>query len=375
MFRKHVIKELSAYYHGELSDEDSRRVGEHLLKCPVCRREFDEIKLGASLAEYLPHVSAPESMWSGIEAMLDRPAAKGVEKHSRSSPPLNWYRLAAINAVLLSVLGGVAVWYFTRSPKNSWEVAPLEGAPTVGPNLISAAGRLKVGEWLETNGSSRARINVGNIGQVEIDPNTRVRLVETRVTEYRLALARGRMQATIWAPPRLFFVDTPSAVAVDYGCAYTLEVDDAGRSRLRVTAGWVALVLNGHESMVPAGALCETRPGIGPGTPYFEDASEAFRQALGRLDFESGGDEALHVLLAESRTRDALTLWHLFRRVGGAGRVFIYNRLATLVAPPEGVTRDGVVRLDQQMLDRWREKIDDDRFSISPGGTATGSKH
>ena len=366
MFRKHVTKELSAYYNSELAEEDARRVGEHLLKCQVCRKEFEEIKLGASLAEHLPRVSAPKSMWGEIETLLNRPPVKSTEKHSRFSSPLNWYHFAALNALLLFVLGVVAVWYFTRFPKNFWEVAPLEGAPTVGSNRINAVGRLKVGEWLETDNSSRAKINVANIGRVEIDPNTRVRLVETRPTEYRLALAHGRMQATIWAPPRLFFVDTPSAVAVDYGCAYTLEVDDAGRSRLHVTAGWVSLVLNGHESMVPAGAFCETRPRIGPGTPYFESASATFRHALEKLDFESGGDEALNTILVESQARDALTLWYLFQRVGDVRRTLIYNRLAALAAPPEGVTRDGVMRLDQKMLDQWREKIEHDRISIGP---------
>jgi hypothetical protein len=38
----------------------------------------------------------------------------------------------------------------------------------------------------------------------------------------------------IWAPPRLFFVDTPSAVAADLGCSYTLEVKDDGAGVLRV---------------------------------------------------------------------------------------------------------------------------------------------
>src|SRR5207253_7821011 len=128
--------------------------------------------------------------------------------------------------------------------------------------------------WLETDSSSRAKISVGRIGQVEVDPNTRLRLVQTRLTEHRLALARGRMQARIWAPPRLFFVDTPSAEAVDLGCAYTLAVDDAGGSLLQVTSGYVAFVRDGRESKVPAGAVCVTRPGIGPGTPYFADASE-----------------------------------------------------------------------------------------------------
>ncbi len=107
-----------------------------------------------------------------------------------------------------------------------------------------------------------------------------MQLLATQPTEHRLELARGKMSARIWAPPRLFFVDTPSAVAADLGCAYTLEVDDDGGSVLHVTSGWVALQLKDRESMVPAGAACETQPGIGPGTPYFVDATPVFREAL-----------------------------------------------------------------------------------------------
>src|SRR2546430_7537410 len=94
------------------------------------------------------------------------------------------------------------------------------------------------------------------------------------------------MSARISAPPKLFFVNTPSAVAEDLGCAYTLEVDDAGNSLLRVTLGWVALQLKDRESLVPAGAAGATRPRDGPGPPNFHDASELFRTALAKLDFE-----------------------------------------------------------------------------------------
>src|SRR6202008_276548 len=156
----------------------------------------------------------------------------------------------------------------------------LDGTPTIGKEGISKNGQLAVGEWLETDGNSRAQIAVSSIGNVDIDENTRVRLLETHPTEHRLELARGKMSARIWAPPRLFFVDTPSAVAADLGCAYTLEVDDDGRGEVHVTLGWVALQLRDRESMVPAGASCEMRPGLGPGTPYFDDASEDFRHAL-----------------------------------------------------------------------------------------------
>jgi hypothetical protein len=88
------------------------------------------------------------------------------------------------------------------------------------------------------------------------------------------------MQAFIWAPPRQFYVDTPSAVAVDLGCAYTLEVGDDGQGLLSVVGGWVAFEWQGRETFVPAMAMCVTRPRLGPGTPYFSDASEDFQNAL-----------------------------------------------------------------------------------------------
>ncbi|HEX6717312.1 MAG TPA: hypothetical protein VF088_09375, partial [Pyrinomonadaceae bacterium] len=171
----------------------------------------------------------------------------------------------------------------------------------------------------------------------------------------------GKMSARIWAPPRLFFVNTPSAVAADLGCAYTLEVDDAGSSLLHVTSGWVALELKDRESIVPAGAACETRPVLGPGTPYFEDSSAAFREALKKVDFDSDAgarSAALVSMLGQARTRDTLTLWHLLARVDGEDRVRVYDTMAALAPPPVGVTREGILRLDQQMLDTWRHALE-----------------
>lgn len=368
MFKKHVSKHLSAYCHGELSPERSRSVAEHLLSCERCRREYDQIKLGVSLAKRLAPVPAPDSMWDGITVLLRGRSVDAARRPEHSWFGLahimagGWPRFVAASAVLILIIGIATTWYYTRQPRVALEVEGLEGAPIVGSAPISKSGRLAVGEWLVTDSDSRARINVSSIGRVEIDPNTRVRLVETRATEHRLALAAGRLHAQIWAPPRLFFVETPSAVAVDLGCAYTLEVDNFGRSYLHVTSGWVMLELRGRESIVPAGALCETRPGIGPGTPFFEDAPEGFRKALAKIDFETGGQEAtaevLNVILAGARKRDTLTLWHLLSRVNGADRARLYDRMAELVPPPEGVNKDGVMRLDQLMLDLWKEKLE-----------------
>jgi hypothetical protein len=230
----------------------------------------------------------------------------------------------------------------------------------VGRSPIGASGRLAVGEWLVTDAFSRARLTVGTIGEVLVEPNTRVRLLEAGAQKQRLHLALGTVTAFILAPPRQFVVETPSAHAVDLGCAYTLEVDASGGGLVTVVAGWVSFEHQGRESFIPAGARCATRPGVGPGTPYFTDASYAFKNALTLLDLAS--DQAtrrthLAEVLPEARREDAFTLWHLLARLEGAERDAVYERLAALVPPPAGVTRAGVMSGDRAMLDRWWDDL------------------
>lgn len=384
MFGNHVGKKLSAYAHGELAPRETALVSEHLSACRKCREAYEEIKLGIRLAETLPSRTAPASLWERLESELAKQqasdegatsATKRLPTDAAERPPLfpatqtrffkprrsslfGWRRAAASAFALLFAMSAGFVWLYVRSAREAWEVARLAGAPKVGSNAIHETGRLAVGEWLETDANSRASIRVANIGQVEVDPETRIRLVETGATEHRMELARGRMHAVVSAPPRVFFVNTPSAVAADLGCAYTLEVDDRGRSLLRVTAGWVALETRERDSVVPAGAACLTVPGTGPGTPFFEDAPDALLDALSSFDFEGGGSEALNSVLASARPRDTLTLWHLLARAEGDERARVYERLAALSPPPSGVTREGVLRLDPSMLDRWKESLE-----------------
>jgi hypothetical protein len=248
--------------------------------------------------------------------------------------------------------------------RSEWNVTNMEGAARVGGQTISAAGgaeNLGVGQLLETDNASKVSIHADETGEIDVAPGTRLRLVKSSSGIKRVELERGTIHATIWAEPGKFVVDTPSATAVDLGCVYTLHVDDSGDGLLRTTLGWVGFKLGDHEAFIPAGAACATRKKTGPSTPYFEDASETLRSALAKLDLGNSSDEvradALQVVLTQSRKRDALTLWHLLSRVPDSDRGRVFDRLAQLVSPPSGVTREGILRLDPQMLDLWWNEL------------------
>jgi predicted anti-sigma-YlaC factor YlaD len=341
---------LSPYIDGELGGRRREIMEAHVSQCAGCREACDQMRFAARAISGLSipvESAAPFSPEGASRARLGRRARASRLLMSPASAAL---------AVAAAVLCGL--WYYTHPSNSPWEVERLAGSPVIDREPVGEKGRLAEGEWLETDDASRARVKVGGIGQVEVEPNTRVQLVETRMTEHRLALERGKLQANIWAPPRLFFVDTPSAEAVDLGCAYTLEVDYAGAGLLHVTSGWVAFEREGRESKVPAGASCVTRVGAGPGTPYFDDAPERLRAALTKFDFEGGGTGSLDVVIAEARQRDTLTLYHLLTRASEADRGRVYDRLAGYAAPPAGVTREGVLGLDSGMLARWRKELE-----------------
>ena len=313
------------------------------------------VKLERALGKFRHAGRAPELPEGLAEARASKETLRGTRL---------WFQFAAVAASALIVL---SVWSGLRLPSEmrasggvGWGVEQVAGAPRLGTKSIGRPGEkgtLRIGQTLETDRDSRASIKVSDVGQVDIDPQTRLRLAESRSSRTRLELERGTIHAMIWAPPGEFLVDTPSALAVDLGCAYTLQVDDSGAGLLRTRMGWVGFRLNGREAFIPAGAVGETRPGIGPGTPYFEDASEEFRVALRQFDFAKLIDEErsaqLRIVLAEARKADVLTLWHLLSRASVVDRGRVFDGLNASVPAPEGVTREGIVHSEHAMLDAW----------------------
>lgn len=307
----------------------------------------------------LPREIPPtRDLWPEIQARLDAPGEPalraGLTRAERGFP-----RRLRLPLAIAAALALAASLHWLRptatAPSEGWDVSPLAGSPQIGRIALAGPGRITVGQWLETDDTSRATVSVGRIGEVQLEPNSRLRLVNSSATDHRLELARGTMSALIWAPPRLFFVETPAATAIDLGCAYTLTVDDHGAGTLQVTSGYVALEHAGRESIIPAGLMCLTRPGAGPGTPFSVNAPTDLRSALDR--FDTGNAAALDQILTLAGGEDTITLWHLLGRTPATARGEVFDKLASLQPPPEGVTRAGILAGEKSMRDHWGQEL------------------
>jgi len=314
---------------------------------PGERHQPDE-ELLARVRALARDIEPPADLWGDVAAALRPHAApRAIPGPDRAwdlgSRFVAWRVRPALVAALVVAMGAT-LWLHERS-RPGFRAEATAGRPGLGPGAIT------------TDAASTARLSVGRIGEVDVGPRSRVRLLADRGSVRRLALDIGAIQARISAPPRLFVVETPSATAVDLGCEYTLAVDARGASFIHVTVGWVELDGRGRTSVVPFNMSAYTRPAFAPGTPFADRADDSLKAALYRFDFERGGGNALGLVLARARAGDAITLWHLLSRTEGPARSAVYRRLAALAPPPPGVSEAGALGLRARDLSTWWDAL------------------
>ncbi len=379
-----IRKLLDDFVDGTASADAAAAIRAHTESCVACAEELKALETLRGVVAGLSREIEPDTdLWRNIEGVLDgleddiesgRVRVFGVirrrfhavavigrtKRANTQDAGWNWaglgWRLGVAAAVVLLAVVGIQEWR-GRDAAGGWTVTTMAGLPAIETRTVTETGTLREGEWLETDASSRARVDVARIGHVTVGPASAIRLKGSSEKEHRIELARGEVSAFIWAPPRLFFVETPSGVAEDLGCQYHLAVDDAGNGELEVTLGFVSFERGGREVIVPEGSRCDLRANVGPGTPHDVHATAELRAALAQVDFDTDAGDAIDAVLAVAAKDDAVTLWHLIPRAEGDDRARVVDRLASFVPLPENTTREGIIALDTRMLERWWEVI------------------
>jgi hypothetical protein len=244
-------------------------------------------------------------------------------------------------------------------------IVARRGDPVPSYKLIGVEGRdvVRVGEEITTGEAQRAQIEIGELGRVDVEPNTRLAVADCGTDAHRLFLSRGSVSARIWAPPRLFRIGSPAGESIDLGCAYRLDVSPEGTdSTLRVTTGQVAFEFEGREIFVPAGAMCTSMKGRGPSAPVFEKAGDEFKAAVKELEFASPVEKSAAQRLVDLAQReDTLTLWHLFvsKKTDPVLRRASYDRLSTDFPrrKEDAITEEGLFAGDHPMCDAWMREM------------------
>jgi hypothetical protein len=350
----------------------------HINTCASCKKELEETLLLLEKLSVIPKEAAPvNDLWTNIQTRISAPQEESKKiiplkpdvkinygkYQDRPSARNRYMKYAAITLIAAMILIALLPSLLTDKNavkmdifKTSWPVINIKGVTTIDSKLFYGNDSLKIGDWLETKDSSRAKLEIPGIGSVMVEPNSRVKIVRSDNNEHRIEVDYGTINADINSAPRTFFVDTKSATAIDLGCEYTLTIDKTGDGILYVKEGMVSLEQNGRQSLVPAGKFCMSKTGIGPGTPFRKNTSEELKNALIKYDFGEGGSEALNTILKYAKKSDAVTLVNILPRVDNDSKSKVYARVSEFVPPPRRIAHDSIPFIKIDQLNEWIEK-------------------
>jgi septal ring factor EnvC (AmiA/AmiB activator) len=374
---------------GTISEADNARLNEHIHACKSCSKELQNTLLLLDKVSALPlEIEPRRDLWPGIEEAINSKKVefkqitdnyfsfqsnteKTREPETEDTKTLTPYLKYGIAAAIVAacLLASVPfILNLNNSGQNLaaldsyWQVSKIKGSPKVmDSQVIFTTDSVKTGEWIVTDDSSQAMLHIANIGNITIDPRSKVKVLSNNSGEKKIMLEYGTISAELKPGQKDFFVESRSATAFDDGSTYTYTVDTSGDGIVYVKSGLVTLIANGRESMVPAGKMCITKAGVGPGTPYNQDASPELKQALINYDFKNGGSAALNKILSTARKTDATTLINLLPRVSAGEKEMVYTKLASFVPPPPNLPKDSIPKLDDfKELNEWMTRVQDE---------------
>lgn len=376
---------IDEYLDGMISLSDKEKMDSHISVCSSCSAYFkDTSALVSSLNSFPLNDSALSiqnkiEIWDKVESGIDRNKYNEFSSSLKNTEvqeiPVKENFIEKYKYILSGIAAVVALVFIVYGVKNMktgndrmseqsnyglvsyWKVSNLQGSSMIGNAAMSSNDSIKEGQWIQTNGSSRAELIVADIGKIIIEPNSKIVFVKSADGNNRIQVEYGTINADMNSKARSFFVEMPSAVAKDNGGTYTITIDSAGDGLLYVKSGKVDVQSPGKEIIVPAGNIVLTKRDIGAGTPFNENSSPRFKNALFNFDFGKCGGTCVAALLDNAKMSDAVTLVNLLPNIEKEYSDEVYAKVANFVKPPSNIHSDSIPFIDEQKLNEWIDKI------------------
>ena len=385
---------LNDYFDEKLSLEVNTEIQVHLSECTECSQYLFSLQDLMKKADQLPrHVKPPTDFWPDIftslsdiksesikqKEELDVIEAKQISEETEEERKKREYRVKAervlererkkvllkgklkkpsflysfIGLIFALVLFLVYNIFFSRG--ESWEVKKVRLANS---SYSDPFVELSEDGILETNSITRLQVNIPDVGNLFLDPETKIQ----RLKANDVRLLKGTITAMKDGAKKFLSIGVPGAEIKDYflGGQSKVTLIDQKTSFLEVMDGWASVNKDNLELLVLPNHFCIIIADSGMGLPYRNGSSKEFVEAINDYCFtRPGNEEALIAILTKADVTNSVTLWNLFKRVTRKQReMVIYTIFGLLGEPPAGVTHDGLQTLDSGMLKKLIEEIE-----------------
>jgi hypothetical protein len=274
------------------------------------------------------------------------------------SPRLGLDPKKTILTLLPLVLFAVGYFVYDFSLINSpWKVRTITGNVLIN-GQIRASERWEENESLVTEDDSKAVVYVPNTGRIEVDANSFLILNKAKDKGNRIKLIKGSIRIINNNLLPYLAIEIDNSVIHNRGGTIAITIDDNSITFVKVEYGYLEIEESGRVFFVDEGYTCEIRPNSHSGTPHRIDAPEELKEEIRNLDYEFGGDSSVQKIISLAAESDMLTLLALIPRSSESLRTVIFNKISAYYPPPAGVTLEGIVKLDPEMIEKWWFEIE-----------------
>ncbi|MBM4171279.1 MAG: zf-HC2 domain-containing protein [Ignavibacteria bacterium] len=274
------------------------------------------------------------------------------------SSPLKFISKVLLIIVMLAALAVVGYLVHSYSKKNSpWKVTVVQGNVLISGQMHEN-DRISEGQDMLTEINSRAIVIVPSIGRIEVEPITQFRLIKAEDGDNRIGLERGEIKVSSLEQLPAFVTEFKNNIVKFIGGTYRITVDEYGKAILFIESGIAEVHQNQNIFMIDENFICHLSGEALPGIPYRTDANEIFIGEVKKIESGAYTRNSIDMLINTARNLDVLTLLAVIPRVNEQERVSLYDKIFSFYKPPPNTTLEGIIKLDQKMLEAYFREIE-----------------
>jgi|GEM_PF-2329498 len=395
MTRDEVKNLMHDYVDGLLSHEDKSRVDSYLEEYTDVAGEFELLKKLLNKAESLPiGIKTPETL---LEKISDELLSKSIEKieeekqkklkqltenteaigekrkkivktrdynrnsDTTSSDDVEDKKVKSVNlwiivVVLLTIVGAYFLYDFldTNLP---WQLKLDYGNYQIG--TVGQKTSIDFDETLTTFDSTKVTMIIPNAGRLEIGSFTSIKVIKGKDSDNIISFISGKIYGNCKIDdPRLTIKTNISEIKVVAG-KFISEINDYGELNLITNNGKLKITTPNREFFLVKDHRCKISANGNVGIPIHLKTNHQLAEIFEQISYDDKKVNNYGLILQLSSPVDGITLLHLIMKAKTIEeRLPLFEKLNEFYPLVPGISIEGILNLDKDMLDEWQRDIE-----------------
>ncbi|MDZ7764013.1 MAG: hypothetical protein U5K00_06245 [Melioribacteraceae bacterium] len=262
--------------------------------------------------------------------------------------------------VLVVLIALAAGGYFVLKMLDTnlpWTIKAEYGQYQIN-GIYTPTTELKLNNTLTTFDSTRVAILVPDAGRVFVNGFTMVKVVQGNDVENIISLQSGSLDVKCRIDEPNLKIETMPAMLNSLGGDYKVSTYSQENVKIETGNGAVKILNPTEELTLIQRHVCEVKRNGEIGIPYHVNANEELVTLINKAAFDKNAVINYSPILELASSTDGISLFYLMKETKNeADRLAIYMKLNELFPAPPGITQEGIMSLNERMLNTWREDI------------------